>query len=43
MTEEIASVLILTATQKQQVLNDPSQLSNLADILPDQVDKYKRD
>jgi hypothetical protein len=41
MTEEIASVLILTAAQKQQVLDDPTVLTK--NIIPDHVENYKRD
>lgn len=41
ISEEIASVLILNAAQKQQVLDDPSQLTNIANILEDKVDDYK--
>jgi hypothetical protein len=39
--EEIASVLILTAAQKQQVLDDPMVLTK--NIVPDYVANYKWD
>jgi hypothetical protein len=41
MSEEIASILILTAAQKQQVLDDPTLLTK--NVIPDQVKNYKRD
>jgi hypothetical protein len=41
MSEEIASILILTTAQKQQVLNDPTLL--IKNIIPDQVENYKQD
>jgi hypothetical protein len=41
MSEEIASILILTAAQKQQVLDNPTLLSK--NIIPDHVKNYKRD
>jgi hypothetical protein len=40
-SEEIASVLILTAAQKQLVLDDPTVLTK--NIVPDYVANYKRD
>jgi ribosomal protein L29 len=40
-SEEIPSVLILTAAQKQQVLDDPTVLTK--NIVPDHVANYKRD
>jgi hypothetical protein len=40
-SEEIASVLILTAAQKQQVLDDPTVLTK--NIVPDHVANYKWD
>jgi hypothetical protein len=43
MSAEIASIIILTAAQKQEVLSHPSQLTNLANILADQVEQYKCD
>jgi hypothetical protein len=41
MSEEIASVLILTAAQKQQVLDDPTVLTK--NVVPDHIENYKRD
>jgi hypothetical protein len=41
MSEEIASILILTAAQKQQVLNNPTVLSK--NVIPDHVENYKWD
>jgi hypothetical protein len=41
MSEEIASVLILTAAKKQQVLDDPMVLTK--NIIPDHVENYKWD
>jgi hypothetical protein len=41
MSKEIASVLILTAAEKQQVLDDPMLLTR--NIVPDHVENYKRD
>jgi hypothetical protein len=41
MSEEITRVLILTAAQKQQVLNDPILLTK--NVIPDHVENYKRD
>jgi small-conductance mechanosensitive channel len=40
-SQEIASVLILTAAQKQQVLDGPTVLTK--NIVPDYVANYKRD
>jgi hypothetical protein len=40
-SEEIASVLILTAAQKQQVLDNPTVLTK--NIVPDYVANYKGD
>jgi hypothetical protein len=40
-SEEIASVLILTTAQKQQVLDDPTVLTK--NIVPDHVANYKWD
>jgi predicted metalloendopeptidase len=40
-SEEIASVLILTAAQKQQVLDDPTVLTK--NIVPDHAANYKQD
>jgi hypothetical protein len=40
-SEEIASVLILTAAQKQQVLDDPMVVTK--NIVPDYVTNYKWD
>jgi septal ring factor EnvC (AmiA/AmiB activator) len=40
MSEEIASILILTATQKQEVLNDPTVLSR--NFIPHHVKTYKQ-
>jgi hypothetical protein len=41
MSEEIASILILTAAQKQQVLNEPTLLTK--NIVPDYLENYKWD
>jgi hypothetical protein len=41
MSEEIGSVLILTAAQKQQVLDDPTVLNK--NVIPDYVENYKWD
>jgi hypothetical protein len=41
MSEEITSVLILTAAQKQQVVHDPTLLTK--NVVPDYVENYKRD
>jgi hypothetical protein len=41
MSEEIASILILTATQEQQLLDDPTVLSK--NVIPDYVKNYKWD
>jgi hypothetical protein len=41
MSEEIASILILTAAQKQQVLDDPTVLTK--NVVPDHIENYKRD
>jgi hypothetical protein len=40
-SKEIASILILTAAQKQQVLDNPMVLTK--DIAPDYVANYKWD
>jgi hypothetical protein len=40
-SKEIASVLILTTAQKQQVLDDPTVLTK--NIVPDYVANYKQD
>jgi hypothetical protein len=40
-SEEIASVLILTAAQKQQVLDNPIVLTK--NIVPDHIGNYKWD
>jgi hypothetical protein len=40
-SEEIASILILTAAQKQEVLDDPTVLTK--NIVPDYVANYKQD
>jgi hypothetical protein len=37
--EEIASILILTAAEKQQVLNNPMVLTK--NIVPDHAENYK--
>jgi hypothetical protein len=39
MSKEIASVLILTATQKQQILNDPTMLTK--NVVLDHLENYK--
>jgi uncharacterized protein YlxW (UPF0749 family) len=41
MSEEIPSVLILTAAQKQQVVDDPTVLTK--NVVPDHIENYKRD
>jgi hypothetical protein len=41
ISKEIASILILTAAEKQQVLHDPTVLTK--NIIPDYVEKYKQD
>jgi hypothetical protein len=41
VSKEIASILILTAAQKQQVLDDPTVLTK--NIVPDYVANYKQD
>jgi hypothetical protein len=41
MSEEIASILILTAAQKQEVLDDPTVLNK--NVIPDHVENYKWD
>jgi hypothetical protein len=41
MSEEITSVLILTAAQKQQVLDDPTLLTK--NVVLDHIKNYKRD
>jgi hypothetical protein len=41
MSEEIASVLILTAAQQQQVLDDPTVLTK--NVIPDHIENFKRD
>jgi hypothetical protein len=41
MSKEIDNVLILTAAQQQQVLNDLTLLTR--NIIPDQVKQYKWD
>jgi hypothetical protein len=41
MSEEIASILILTAAQQQQLLDDPTLLNK--NIIPDQGENYKQD
>jgi hypothetical protein len=41
MSEEITSVLILTAAQKQQVLDDPTVLTK--NVVPDHIENYKWD
>jgi hypothetical protein len=41
MFKEIASILILTATQKQQVLDNQTVLTN--NIIPDHIKNYKQD
>jgi hypothetical protein len=40
-SEEIASILILTAAQKQQVINDP--IVPTKNIIPDYIENYKQD
>jgi hypothetical protein len=41
MSEETASILILTAAQKQQVLNDPTLVTK--NVIIEQVENYKWD
>jgi hypothetical protein len=41
MSKEIASILILTAAQKQQVLDDPTVLTK--NVVPDHIENYKWD
>jgi hypothetical protein len=42
MSKEITTILILTAAQKQQMLNNPTQLSNLIkNILWYHIEYYK--
>jgi hypothetical protein len=41
MSKEITSILILTTTQKQQVLDDPTMLTK--NIIPDHIENYKWD
>jgi hypothetical protein len=41
MSKEITSILILTTTQKQQVLDDPTVLTK--NIIPDHIENYKWD
>jgi hypothetical protein len=41
MSKEIASILILTAAQKQQVPDNPTLLSK--NVIPDHVENYKQD
>jgi hypothetical protein len=39
ISEEIASILILTAAQKHQILNDPTLVTK--DVIPDDLENYK--
>jgi hypothetical protein len=39
ISKEIASILILTTAQKQQMLNNPTVLTK--NIIPDHVENYK--
>jgi hypothetical protein len=41
MSEDIASVLILAAAQKQHVLDDPTVLTK--NVVPDNIENYNRD
>jgi hypothetical protein len=40
MSEEIASFLILNAVQKYQIVDNPSQLTNIASVIADKAKEY---